>query len=443
VRRAFGDADYVAVIEIKATDTLTVTREENIAVWNPRTLQSEPSTRVVREQLLVAEFDAKRIYKGERSVTQLDTPADPDACGVALKPGDRYLIYAFGPDDNNRVSTSQCVRTAPAEDSIEELEVLRSLTKPETVVFQPSPSEQRFNQAIDLIHLTVGNPDAEAIERAMMISDELARTDPLSGYSQALQAEFLSTWNLADNGQPVEVQWEILALTDESLRINPKLAQAHVARARTYMRALRLADAQAEIQAALRLAPQLVGAMFVQAEIYRRSGDSAKAADWMREYMVTTRSPVQKANGYEWLGDMWRDFAYHPEGVNRQVNLLMARSAYVSSTQLDPGNARRLVVAAAFLNEYTADFAAAESYATQALAVRESELARYHLAAARYQALQAKGAETAQASILASIAEISAATGVTLDQAVQYEDFHEVVRVRLIRLQRRTRPSSG
>jgi len=435
VQDAVSSASYVAIIEVKSTQPESVTHEVHFSEWNPRTLESESRSKMVTFHQLVAEFNALRIYKGDASFTQVETPADPKDCGITLERGVRYLVYAFGPGENNRISTSRCSRTALAESSADEQAILSSLTKPVSVVYQPPESERRFTEALDLIHLSIEEPDTEGISRAMAISEQLARSDPFSGYSQALQAELRSTWELADNRQPVEMQQEILKLTDEALRINPKLAQAHVARARTHMRASRLSDAQAEIQAAFRLAPRILTGIFVQAEIYRRANDSARAEKWMIDYMVATKDPVQKANGYQWLGDMRRDIAYHPEAVNREMNLLLAKATYLSSTQLDPGDARRYVTLAAFLNEYVADFAAAESNAAKAIAIEDSELAHYHLAAARYQALQARGTEIDADKLRSSIAEIGAATGVSLDQAVEFWGFHDVTRVRLIRLQ--------
>lgn len=433
VLSALQDADYAALIEVKSAESVSVTREENVAIWNPRTLQSESSTRVINERLLVAEFAALRIYKGDKSPTQLETPAEASACGVALEPGWRYLVYAYGPDDNGRISTSRCMRTALAEQSDQDIEILNTATRPVSVVFQPSGPELRFNEALELIHSHPG--DEEEQLQAMAIAEELAQSDPLSGYSQALQAEVLSIWLLAYDGEPVEQKQEALALIDEALRINPKLAQAHVARARTYASVSMLAEAEAEIETALRIQPKLNSAFFVQAEIYRGSGNSAKAAEWMRNFMAATKEPAQKANGYQWLGNMWRDFAYHPEAVNREVNLLMARSAFQGSVDLDPDDAGRLVNFSAFLNDLPADFAAAEKYATKALALEESPAAHYHLAAARYQALQAQATTMNVQSLRASIAEIETETEIPLEEAVQYDGFREVIHARLTRLQ--------
>ena len=430
---AFQDADYAGLIEVKSTETISVSREENVAVWNPRTMQSEDSTRVINERLLVAEFVALRIYKGDKSPTHLQTPVEAGACGLVLQPGSRYLVYAYGPEGNGRILTYRCMRTAPAEQSYQDIEILNAATRPVSVVFQPSGPELRFNEALDLILSYPGDDEKQL--QAMATAEELARSDPLSGYSQALRAEILSAWLLAYDGKPDEQQKEALALIDEALRINPKLAQAHVTKARTYASVFMLAEAEAEIETALRIQPQLNSALFVQAEIYRRSGNSAKAADWMRNYMIATKDPIQKANGYQWLGNMWRDIAYHPEAVNREVNLIMARNALKGSVDLDPDNAARLVNYSAFLNDLPADFAAAEVYATKALAIEEYDAARYHLAAARYQALQARATTLDAQSLRTSIDEIETATGVPLDEAVQYGGFREVIHARLTRLQ--------
>jgi tetratricopeptide (TPR) repeat protein len=437
VMNSFRAADYAALIEVTSTEVITVTREENVAIWNPRTLQSEDGTRVVNESLLVAKFKPLRIYKGEKSPTVVQTQAGADSCGVDLKPGSKYLVYASGPEDDGHIFTSICSRTALVEESTQDIEVLNLTARSGSAVFQPSGSSLRFNDAIVLIQSDAD--DGEGLAQAMTISQRLAQSDPLSGYSQTLQAEALSTWNLGDNGEPVELQQEILTLTDEALRINPKLAQAHVVRARTYAKASKLTEAEEEIKLALNLEPQLGGAIFAQADIYRRAADHANAASWMRNFITISKQATQKAIGHEWIGNMWRDIAYHPQAINRETHLLMAWSEYKSSVDLDPKNARRLVNFAAFLNEYFAKFADAKGYAFRSLKVQESQLARYHLAAARYQELQAKADGIDAQSLRESIAKIHASTKVSLDQAVLFTGFRDVIVARLTRLQNRVR----
>ena len=433
---AYRQAELVALIEIASTEAMDFAHEENAAIWNPRTMQSEEGKIMVHESLLVAKFKPLHIDKGRNSSTQLQTPAQANSCGVDFKPGRRYLVYAYGPE-NRRFSTSQCMRTALIEESKPEIEFLELMAKSNSAVFQPSGSKLRFINAIELIQSDIGA--TEELSRAANIAHELAQSDPLSGYSQTLQAEALSTWDLSDNGEPAELQQDILTLTDEALQINPKLAQAHIARARTYMKASEIADAESEIQKALRLEPQLGAAFFVQAEIYWRGRHSSKAADWMRYYLTVTKQPTQLANAHAWLGNMWREIAYHPQAINREGHLLMAWGEYMSADRLDPKNASKLVNFAAFSNEYRADFAAAKGYAFRALKVQESPQARYQLAAARYQELQAKGNDMDTQSLRDSIAKIAAATRVSLDQAVQFGGFHDVIHARLTRLQNRVK----
>jgi len=333
------------------------------------------------------------------------------------------------------------MRTALVEQATQDIEVLDAATRPVSVVSQPTAPERRFYEALELIH---SHPDDDdTMTRAMAIADQLAKSDPLSGLSQALRAEILSIWLLAYDGEPVEQQNTALALIDEALRINPKLAQAHVARARIYASASKRTEAEAEVQAALRIQPQLPSAFFVQAEIYRRANNSSKAADWIWNYIEVVKRPVLKANGHQWYGDMYRDIAYHPEAVNREVSLLIARSAYQKSINLDPSDVWRLVNFSAFLNDLPADYAAAEKYATKALEMEEIPLARYHFAAARYQAVQDNGNALDLPSLREAIAQVEAATGVSLDEAVQFGGFREVIHVRLSRLQIRTQSPAG
>jgi tetratricopeptide (TPR) repeat protein len=392
---------------------------------------------VVEEHLLVADFSTQHIYKGEQSPTQVETRTEADACGVALKPGSRYLVYAHGPDETGRIFTGRCLRTALAEESTQDIEILNAVTMPASALLHPAAPELRFNEALDLIHSGTSEGKDEELSQAMMIAEELAGSEPLSGFSQALQAEILSIFLLAEYNEDIELQQQVFGLTDEALRINPNLAQAHVARARAYANSRKFMEAEEAIQTAFRIQPQLPSAIFVQADIYRLSNHSMPAWNWIRSFIAVVKQPAKKANAYQWLGNMWRDYAYHPEAVNREMHLTMAKVAYRSSIDLGPNDAWRLINFAVFLNEYPADFAGAESYAVKALAIQESPMARYHLAAARYQALQAKAAAIDAQALRESIAEIGASTAISLDEAVDYPGFRDVINVRLTRLQRR------
>jgi hypothetical protein len=440
VRSAYWDAQYVALIEIKSSEIITVTHEENVADWNPVTLQSEESTRVMEERQRISDFETYHIYKGDQSSSQLQTLAGPHECAFPLSPGRRYLVYAHGPEDG-RIVTGRCMRTALADQSKQELEILNAITRPASSLSRPTGAELRFNEALELIHSGTSEGSDEELYQAMIIAEELAGSNPLSGFSQVLQAELQSIFVLAEYYEDIELQQQIFSLTDEALRIDSRLAQAHVARARANANSRKFMEAEEEIQTAFRIQPQLPSAIFVQADIFRLSNHSMPAWTWIRRYIELVQSPRQKANAYQWLGNMWRDYAYHPQAVNREMHLTMAKVAYRSSIDLRPNDAGRLIVFAAFLNEYPADFTAAESYAIKALAIQESPMARYHLAAARYQALQARASVIDARALQESITEIGTSTGILLDEAVDYPGFRDVISVRLTRLQRRVRPA--
>jgi Tfp pilus assembly protein PilF len=275
----------------------------------------------------------------------------------------------------------------------------------------------------------------------MSIAEALEISEPQSGNSQVLRAESMSIWELRDGGEPAQTLHEILRLTEEALRIDPALAQAYVARARAYAKAHETMRAVKEIQNALGIDPILESAILAQAEIYRLDGNSANAEQWARTFIATASGAAQKANGYEWIGRMRRDIAYHPQAYNREVNLVLAKAAFENSVELDPKDPWRLVNVATFLNEHVSDFTGAEKYARDALALGDLLQASYQLAAAQYQALQAKAAEMDVQSLRAAIADIGAATGLRLDELAELGVFRDVVQVRLTRLQRSARPN--
>jgi len=450
VRTALGNADYVALIEVKSTEFKDRSYDENVAIWNPRTQQSDNQVRHVNERVQVATFEATRVYKGPKSPTRVETPVQGDSCAVNFERGSMYLVYAYQPEPDV-VSTSQCMRTALQTEAVRDIEVLDAALRPKSVVVQPSGPAKRFQTAMDLIHSHVGGGDerwqdpklSENLMKAMQVADELAKSDPLSGYSQAIGGELISIWRLRDDGRPIEAQQDALMLTENALRIAPRLAQAHVAKARIYAKAGRHQEATEAIQHAFEIDPQLDSAMFVQADIYRLSGNRAKAEEWIQYFIEATPQPVQKANGHEWLGRIYRDTAYKPEPYNRDVDLMLAKSHFRTSINLDPKDPWRLVNFAAFLNEYAADFAGAEKYAAQALAIEDIEPAHYELAAARYQSLQSKAEGMDVQSLRGAIVEIEHSTGLSLDELVKSGDFREVVRLRLVRLQRKAPAASN
>jgi tetratricopeptide (TPR) repeat protein len=427
VRTAFQGSDYIALVEIASTTKIVVTREESWSVLNPQTGQSDEVVRNVDKPLLVAPFNPIRIWKGDKTATTLETSADWQACGFRFKAGSQYLVYAYGPDDNGRIETSRCMRTAPLADSSRDIALLNALLAPANV--RQSPSDKQFLDALELIHAFTGAGDE--LRRARISADALAQSHPASGYSQTLLAEALSTWDLGQDGEPVELRKKIIELADEALRLNPRLAQARVAKARAYTRASLLLEAETEIEKALAMDPRLESAIFQQAEIYRRSGDIAKAETWYQNFIAATAVPARKSNGYYWLGKMLEDIAYVVDGQQRDMYLMRARLAYQSMVDLDPKGAWKLANFAIFLNGYVADYDAAETYAEKALSVMEWPVARYHLAAARYQELLSRASTMDAASLQAAVAQVAASSRVSLEEAMSFRGFSPVIVSRL------------
>lgn len=435
VRSAVQTADYIALVEISSVKSVVVTREENWAVLNPQTGQSESTIRIVDRPILVVQFNTLRIWKGDLSANSLEVARESQTCGFTFKAGSRYLVYAHGPENDGRIETGRCMRTALLEKSSRDIAVLDAMLEPAPASTQHRGSEKRFRDALELIHAYSGAGDE--LSRAVEAAESLSQSDLSSGYSQTLEAEALSTWTLSQDGKPVELRARIIELADEALRLNPRLAQAHVAKARAYARAYLILDAETEIAKALAIDPNLESAIFQQAEIYRRSGEVEKGAEWYRNFIAATESLTRKSNGYYWMGKMYHDVAYSLEGQRRDMYLKMARYSYQRMVDLDPKGAWRLVNFAIFLNGLVADFDAAELYAQKALAVIEFPMARYHLAAARYQKLQSRSAELDAASLQSSIAQIEASTRVSLTQALSFRSFSPVIVSRLSDLQSR------
>ena len=291
-----------------------------------------------------------------------------------------------------------------------------------------------YEQALDLIHAYSGS--GGELRLAGTIIDDLARTHPKSGYAQTLLAEALSTWRLAQDGTPVEVRDQVIALADEAIRLDPRLAQAYVAKARAQVRASRYDEARVAIERALALEPALSGALFLRADIYRRTGAFDAAEQWYTAFIDSTPSASRKGNGYGWIASMYKGAAERDPG-QRERYVAKARHAYERGLELKPGGAWDNVNFAIFLNGYAADFDAAERYALRALSLMEFPMARYHLAAARLQKLWAEGAPRDRAGFDAALKEIETSSGLTLDEVRAFPNFDDVVRERLDELARR------
>jgi tetratricopeptide (TPR) repeat protein len=297
-----------------------------------------------------------------------------------------------------------------------------------------APAVKTYERALELVHAYSGS--GPELQQAMEIADGLSKSAPESGYAQVLQAEALSTWRLNQEGTPVEVRNWVLSLADEALRLNPKLAQAHVSKARALVRSSMYDRAGASIDAALAIDPNLSGAIFLRAEVFRRNRAIADADIWYQKFIDSTTSNSRKANGYAWIGTMYQDASWNDD-VNRAKYVAKARAAYESMLKYEPGGAWRNVNFAIFLNEYAGDFDAAELYATKALGMMEFPMARYHLAAARYQKLAAASSSMTPAEIRNAAKNVAESTRISLEEAIAFDAFSQRLVSRLSKLQQR------
>ena len=451
VLSALEGADYVALVWIKHTDEMPTIEELKVGAWNPATQQPEIERREVSELSLVGEFTALRVFKGPDTPMWVVTSATEGGCGVSFRPGETYLIYAQQVDNElTQVSTNRCMRVVSEAESAADIAMLEEAARRKAAATRFSSGNPEFDRGLDLVHAYAGcgeyrrqDPNfVVSLSEADAIADALAKSDPLSGYSQALRAELMALWTLREGGKPEKTLQEVLVLTDEALRLNRGLALAHVTRARAFAKIYDTPQAAREIQKALNINPLLEAATLAQADIHRADGNVAKAEQWARQFIAATPEPAKRANGHDWIGGMRRDLAYHPRAANRDANLALAKTAFGMSVELDPKDPWRLINYSAFLNEHVADFAEAEKQARIALELADLPAARNQLAAARYQALQARAESMDAQSLQAAIDEIETATGLSLAKLGSVAEFREVVRIRLLRLQRSARQRS-
>lgn len=296
----------------------------------------------------------------------------------------------------------------------------------------------KYQTALELIHSYSGSGDE--LDRAAAIADGLSRSHPGSGLSQTLNAEALSTWELGQDGKPEALRAHILELADRALILNPKLAQAHVAKARAYARASLFREANTEVDTALSLDSGLAGAMFVKADIYRKLGDLQNGEIWYGKFISATPSVSRKSNGYYWLGKMFYDETYRnfSNPLKREWLNKKAGDAYKKMMDLHEGGAWRQVNYAIFLNGQVADFDGAEKYAQKSLSLMEFPMARYHLAAARFQRLNAISKNLDVKFLKSEISKIELSNRVSLDEAIEFDSFSGLVRSRLRELRSRT-----
>lgn len=274
-----------------------------------------------------------------------------------------------------------------------------------------------FEKALDLVHSFSGA--GNELDRAMAIAESLSKLHPTKGYAETIVAEMQSTFNLGQDGQPDELRAQILALTEGALRLNPSLAQAYVVRGRVFVRTSQYVLANQAIDAALKLDPSNSGATFLRAEIFRRTDRVVEAETWYLKFIAGTPSSTRKANGYAWLATLYEEAAWR-NPMQWASLVSKARGAHEKVLELDPKSAWSNVNFAIFLNNQAGDFTAAEKYAANALRIMEFPMARYHLAIARYQQLLARTPSLEKSKLQKAVADISAATGITLDDALEF-----------------------
>lgn len=296
------------------------------------------------------------------------------------------------------------------------------------------PSSATYAKALDLVHAYSGS--GPELQQAMQLAEELSKFAPKSGYAQVLHAEAISTWKLDQKGRPFELRDRVIELSDEALKLNPKLAQAHVSKARALLRSSMYDAASMSIEAALAIDPKLSGAIFLRADSYRRLGTIAEADVWYRKFIASTSSDSRKANGYAWLAEMYRTAAKNDE-KNRAEFTAKAKAAFEGSLSHEPNGAWRNVNYAIFLNEFASDFDAAEKYAQKALGMMEFPMARYHLAAARYQKLAGTSPTMSSAALREAVKGVEDSTGIPLKEAIAFRSFSPVIVDRLSKLQLR------
>jgi tetratricopeptide (TPR) repeat protein len=285
-----------------------------------------------------------------------------------------------------------------------------------------------YEKALDLIHAYNGSGDE--LERATKIAEQLMESQPQSGYGETLIAEMISTWQLQEGGQPIMASQTAYKFTVQALQLNPRFAQAHVARARVFLKSGKWAEAEQAVDAALRIDPNLSGAVFMRADMYRRANRVDEAETWYRKFIDGTPSPQRKSNGYAWMAGMFKDQAWGKPS-ERASYVAKARDAFQKSVDLDPQAPAKTVNYAIFLNNEAADFDAAALYAERALKIVEFPMARYHLAAARYQKLSTTAGNLDKAALRAALEEVLRATGMSLQETLRFCQGCSGIRARL------------
>lgn len=273
----------------------------------------------------------------------------------------------------------------------------------------------RYREAGEQIHEYSGS--GSQLRHAMQTASELGQSSPTAGYSEALQAEATSLWKVDQDGSPPEAVRQAIGLADAAIKLNPHLVLPHIAKARTLIRTSRYKEAGDELATARKLDSNNDSAVFLDADMMRRTGDFPKAESGYREFIRLTKRPARKSNGYYWLAKTYAAAAQGQPG-NRELDIVNAKNAYEEMVRLDPGAAWKINNYAVFLNAEGQDYVAAELYAQKALDIMEFQTARDQLAIARYQQLFLRMGAMGDKELLNSAAEIARSTGVTLGDAI-------------------------
>jgi tetratricopeptide (TPR) repeat protein len=293
------------------------------------------------------------------------------------------------------------------------------------------PSEYR--QAIDLIQAYSGGDE---LERSAEIARQLAAQYPKGGYSEALQAETVSTWQVDPfDGKPAEAVTESIRLAEEAKRLNPGLTLPYVSKARALTRSSQYAAAAAEIDAVLAMEPDMPGAIFLKADVMRRVGRFDESEREYEKFIAKVVSPARKSNGYNWMAYSYLAAIQYHRG-DAKANLAGARNAFQKSVELDP-SAWKTANFAGFLNSMGEDYVAAETYARRALALSDMPIAHMQLAMALYQQLLGSSNLQSQPRLKADVERIGAETGYSLEDLTSSGEMAESTQARLVALRAR------
>jgi tetratricopeptide (TPR) repeat protein len=279
-------------------------------------------------------------------------------------------------------------------------------------------ADQSFAQGLALIQAHRWGLDLS--KQSMDLARGLLRQAPRSGYGQVLQAEYLAKWQISPVGHAAGVTTMAFALTDEALKFNPRLAQAHATRARLYLRQGDLVLAQGALTQALRLNRRLPQALLLQGDIHRRQGDVAAAETWYRRY-VDHVPPRQQSEGHRWIAEMHLERAIASHNQDG-LAVAKARAAFESMLMLSQGEDWGHLDHAIFLNTMARDHEAAERHLQAARPeLGDHPLWRAHLAAAGY--LKLLNAATLQGAQIApdAMQAVLRASHMTLDETIQFQ----------------------